>query len=193
MANTIQFLTLLLLLAACQNKKGDEEPKTPNDSVNQEIIKPGDSELSTSFVWNEGIVEKTFLEYLPSIAGNRVLNRSPQSPDGKGYKIVLGDLNGDGLTDAVVAYSLEATLDDTGGGGNAIGEISGLLAYINTSKDIILADHSRAFAMSSLTKITDGTIILEGLIHGENDPRCCPSIKTTTRVVLKDNKLTETN
>ena len=194
MAKTFHLLPLLLLLfAACQNNKGNEEPITPNDSDNTENIQPGEAAVSTNFVWNEGIVEKTFLDFLPSIAGNRVLNKSPESPGGKGYKIVLGDLNGDGLTDAVVDYSLEATSEDTGGGGNAIGEISGLIAYTNTGKNIILADHTRAFGMNRLARIDNGIIILEGLTHGENDPRCCPSIKTTTRVVLKDKKLTETN
>ena len=194
MAKTFQLLPLLLVLfVACQNNKSNEESKTSNNSVNRENIPPGDDVLSTNFVLNEGIVEKTFLEYLPSIAGNRVLSQSPESPGGKGYKIVLGDLNGDGLTDAVVDYSLEATSEDTGGGGNAIGEISGLVAYTNTGKNIILADHTRAFGMNRLARIDNGIIILEGLTHGENDPRCCPSIKTTTRVVLKDKKLTERN
>lgn len=144
-----------------------------------------------AFILNEEVVRKAFLEYLPDISDGRSLNKYSLDTDDKGYKILIGDLNGDNLPDGVVDYSLEPTLEDNGGGGNAVAEIPGLIAFVNTGRGIIIADHSESFSLTSLKKINNGVIILEGLAYASDDPRCCPSIKTTTKVVLRNNKLIE--
>jgi hypothetical protein len=144
-----------------------------------------------AFILNEEVVRKAFLEYLPDISDGRSLNKYSSGTNDKGYKILLGDLNGDNLPDGVVDYSLEPTLEDNGGGGNAIAEIPGLIAFVNTGRGIIIADHSESFPLSTLKKINNGVIILEGLAYANDDPRCCPSIKTSIKAVLRNNKLIE--
>ena len=129
------------------------------------------------------------MKYASSISGGRALSTTV---------IKLGDLNGDNLTDAVVDYGFFPTYDDNGGGGNAVSEWPGLVAFVNTGQTLIIADHSERFggnfgARNELTRITDGIIFLEGLDYDDADPRCCPSIKTTTKIVLRNNKLVKIN
>ena len=132
-------------------------------------------------------LEKTFLEYLPDISGGRKLNN---------YIIEFGDLNGDGLIDSVVDYSLEPTWEDNGGGGNAISEISGIIIFINSGNAFTIADHSDEFggnfgSRNELKRIDNGVIFLEGLDYTEDDPRCCPTMMTTTKLILSNNKITK--
>lgn len=132
-------------------------------------------------------VKNTFLEYLPNISGGRKLNN---------FIIELGDLNGDGSTDGVVDYSLEPTWEDNGGGGNAISEISGIIIFVNSGNAFTIADHSDEFggnfgSRNELKRINNGVIFLEGLDYKEEDPRCCPSLMTTTKLILRNNKITE--
>lgn len=132
-------------------------------------------------------VKNRFLEYLPNISGGRKLNN---------FIIELGDLNGDGSTDGVVDYSLEPTWEDNGGGGNAISEISGIIIFVNSGNAFTIADHSDEFggnfgSRNELKRINNGVIFLEGLDYKEEDPRCCPSLMTTTKLILRNNKITE--
>lgn len=132
-------------------------------------------------------VKNTFLEYLPNISVGRKLNN---------FIIELGDLNGDGSTDGVVDYSLEPTWEDNGGGGNAISEISGIIIFVNSGNAFTIADHSDEFggnfgSRNELKRINNGVIFLEGLDYKEEDPRCCPSLMTTTKLILRNNKITE--
>lgn len=132
-------------------------------------------------------LEKTFLEYLPDISGGRKLNN---------FIIKFGDLNGDGLIDSVVDYSLEPTWEDNGGGGNAISEISGIIIFVNSGNAFTIADHSDEFggnfgSRNELKRIDNGVIFLEGLDYTEDDPRCCPTMMTTTKLILSNNKITK--
>ena len=132
-------------------------------------------------------LEKTFLEYLPDISGGRKLNN---------FIIKFGDLNGDGLIDSVVDYSLEPTWEDNGGGGNAISEISGIIIFVNSGNAFTLADHSDEFggnfgSRNELKRINNGVIFLEGLEYTDDDPRCCPTMMTTTKLILSNNKITK--
>lgn len=150
---------------------------------------------SQRFTITKAIVKKAFLEYLPDISDGKKLNSYFETKDGTGFKIVIGDLNGDGLNDAVVDYSLDPANE---GDGHAISEISGLVTFINSGKALVITDHSANFggnfgSRNDLKKINNGVIILEGKDYSENDPRCCPSVKTTTELVLRDGKLTKLN
>jgi hypothetical protein len=132
-------------------------------------------------------LEKTFLEYLPDISGGRKLNN---------FIIKFGDLNGDGLIDSVVDYSLEPTWEDNGGGGNAISEISGIIIFVNSGNAFTIADHSDEFggnfgSRNELKRIDNGVIFLEGLDYTDDDPRCCPTMMTTTKLILSNNKITK--
>ncbi|WP_299825996.1 serine/threonine-protein kinase [uncultured Pontibacter sp.] len=141
------------------------------------------------FVVGKSVVEKAFLQYLPDISGGRNLLEL-EAYEGKKYKILVGDLNGDGLQDGIVDYSLEPTFEDTGGG-NAIGALPGLVAFINTGNKLTIADHSEEFNyMYKISKINNGVIFLEGFEYAEDDARCCPSIEVTKKLVLRNDKLT---
>lgn len=79
---------------------------------------------------------------------------------------------------------------------DAVGELPGLIAFTNTGENLTIADHSENFAgnfgsRNELKSINNGVIFLEGHEYADDDPRCCPSIKTKTKIVLRDNKLIE--
>lgn len=191
-------LLLTIIFFACQNsdkekqlaEKEKELLQKENELLKKELGKRDTSMTVTKteekqFKVDQALVKSAFMKYLPNISGGRKLSTSI---------IKLGDLNGDNLVDAVVDYGLEPTYDDNGGGGNAIGEIPGLVAFINTGQALTIADHSEEFggnfgSRNELKKINNGVIFLEGLEYSDDDPRCCPSIKTTTKVVLRNNKL----
>ncbi|MCX6313593.1 MAG: hypothetical protein NTX08_02515 [Sphingobacteriales bacterium] len=182
-------LTFGLLLNSClSNKK--EQQLGENEGVKKELGKTDTTNVASKkateiYLVDKSEVKKLFLQYLPKISGGRKLNAADKWD---GYEITLADINGDNLVDAVVYYSLEPTMDDAGGG-NAILYLPGLVAYINTGKNLIMADHTDDFYAEGLTKIINGVIFLEGHDYANDDPRCCPSIKTTMKFVLKNNKL----
>ena len=198
MKTIILLILFSLSLIACNqnlksNDKSAPDSKKENGlSVAEDGIKKSNSVVKASndsiktYTIDKKLVKKIFLQFLPSISGGRKLNVADQWD---GYEITLADINGDNLIDAVVYYSLEPTMDDAGGG-NAILYLPGLVAYINTGKNLIMADHTDDFYAEGLTKIMNGVIFLEGHDYAIDDPRCCPSIKTTIKFVLKNNKLT---
>jgi len=208
-AHLLIILVIVFCLAACQNndkekrlaEKENELLQKENDLLKKELGKTttdssANTALAENFTVDKDMVRKAFLQYLPGISGGRKLNTYFKTADGKGYKIVLGDLNGDKLVDAVVDYGLEPTYEDNGGGGNAISEIPGLVVFLNTGKALTIADHSDGFggnfgSRNEINKINNGVIFLQGLDYADGDPRCCPSLKITTRLVLRNNKLTE--
>ena len=188
----ILVFTFAFFLASCHsNKKEQQLAEKESEGVKKEVGKT-DTINNTSkkateiYIVDESEVKKLFLQYLPKISGGRKLNVADKWD---GYEIALGDINGDNLIDAIVYYSLEPTMDDAGGG-NAILYLPGLVAYINTGKNLIMADHTDDFYAEGLTKIMNGVIFLAGHDYANDDPRCCPSIKTTIKFALKNNKLT---
>jgi hypothetical protein len=200
------FLLIGLFLGSCQStnkeqqlsEKENELLRRENELLkkekgNRDSLNNEQTENSKTFVIDKKIVRDAFLKYLPDIADGRKLNSFWKTDDGNGYKILIGDLNGDNLFDGIVSYSLEPTLDDNGGGGNAISEIPGIVVFLNTGKNITIADHTEDFggARNELKKISNGVIILEGLDYADDDARCCPTLKTQTKIVLRNNKLTE--
>lgn len=198
MKTIILLIVFSLSLIACNQNPKSNDKSTPDSkkenglSVAEEGIKRQNSVANASndsiktYAIDKELVKKTFLQFLPSISGGRKLNAADKWD---GYEITLADINGDNLIDAVVYYSLEPTMDDAGGG-NAILYLPGLVAYINTGKNLIMADHTDDFYAEGLTKIINGVIFLEGHDYANDDPRCCPSIKTTTKIILRNNKLT---
>jgi hypothetical protein len=193
-------LTLISFFFACQNlskeqqlaEKEKELLQKENDLLKKIIDKEGNNSDKTNietsvFMVNPKDVKKSFLEYLPNISGGRMLSKSV---------IKIGDLNGDGLIDGVVDYGLEPTWEDNGGGGNAISEISGIIVFVNSGKALTVADHSEEYggnfgSRNELKEISNGVIFLEGLEYADDDARCCPTLNTTTKLVLRNNKITK--
>jgi hypothetical protein len=195
---TAFFLLMIFTIFACQTsdneklhaQKEKELLQKENELLKKELGRIDNSMNSNKlgenqFSVDEALVKSTFMKYLPKISGGRELFSS---------NIKLGDLNGDNLIDGVVDYGLEPTWEDNGGGGNAIGVIPGLIAFINTGHTLKIDDHSGEFARNfgpgnQLKKISKGVIYLEGLEYDDDDPRCCPSITTSIKIILRNNKL----
>jgi hypothetical protein len=187
-------LTRLLMLSKREKYEAKEKEllQKENDLLKKIIGKEGNNSDKTNietsvFMVNPKDVKKSFLEYLPNISGGRMLSKSV---------IKIGDLNGDGLIDGVVDYGLEPTWEDNGGGGNAISEISGIIVFVNSGKALTVADHSEEYggnfgSRNELKEISNGVIFLEGLEYADDDARCCPTLNTTTKLVLRNNKITK--
>lgn len=195
---TAYFLLLTITFGGCQTsdkekqlaQKEKELLQKENELLKKELGKSDNSMNSNivgekQFTVDEALVKSTFMKYLPKISGERELFSS---------MIKLGDINGDNLIDGVVVYGLEPTYEDNGGGGNAIGVIPGLVAFINTGQALTIDDHSGEFGRNfgpgnQLKKISKGVIFLEGQEYSDEDPRCCPSITTSIKIVLKNSRL----
>lgn len=82
--------------------------------------------------------------------------------------VAFGDLNGDGIEDAAIL------LVENGGG---TGEFESLVAVLNTgggpsqAGQVQLGDRVQIKSI----KIDSGTIALDSMVQGPNDPMCCPS------------------
>jgi hypothetical protein len=193
-------LAFISLFFACQNsteeqqlsEKEKELLERENELLKKELEKTDtisdQTKMETSaFLVDQSVVKKTFLEYLPNISGGRKLSYSV---------IKIGDLNGDGLIDGVVDYGLEPTWEDNGGGGNAISEFPGIIAFVNSGQALTVADHTEELegvfgSRNELIKISNGVIFLEVYEHTYDDARCCPSLMTLTKLVLRNNKITK--
>jgi hypothetical protein len=133
------------------------------------------------FSVNEKIVNNALMDYLKkkNITNNedKVFQTS---------QVEIGDLNYDRKPDAVVRYVLGLKM------GNAITG-SGIVVFLNTGNSLSFATDYQDKPDAILKSITNGIIFLEVLIYGPDDPRCCPSIKSKTGLMLVNNKLTEIN
>ncbi len=94
----------------------------------------------------------------------------------------IGDLNGDGIADAAVIL-----VANTGGSGSfeflaAMVQGKGVLENVDT---ISLGDR---VIIESLA-IQDGSINLQMVTHGPQDPMCCPSLKTSATYLLVNGRL----
>lgn len=139
---------------------------------------------------DEAILKKKHLQYL-----------APRL-DGRTAKITIlfGDLNGDGITDALIDYCIEATEEDRdAGGGNALMFLQcmeeGFAVYIKSGNEYILkADKGKdyfsddGFAYNA-DKIENGKILCSNISYADDDPRCCPSLKRTIYLVFQNNKI----
>jgi hypothetical protein len=195
---TAYLMTLTIIFFACQTsdkekqlaEKEKELLQKENELLKIELgrrdnLMNSNTTNEKQFVVDKALVKSDFLKYLPKISGGRALFTS---------MIEIGDINGDNLIDGVVIYGLEPTYEDNGGGGNAIGMIPGLIAFINTGQALTIIDCSEDYgrnfgAGNQLKKITKGVIYLEGLEYKEDDPHCCPSLETSTKIILRNRKL----
>jgi hypothetical protein len=95
-----------------------------------------------------------------------------------------GDLNGDGLGDAV------AILTSNYGGSGSFYELTALVnqgAAMEQANSVELGDRVEIKGL----KVEAGAVVVDMLAHGPDDPMCCPTMKTTRRFRLKDGLLTE--
>jgi hypothetical protein len=172
--------TLAVISFSCQkSSQKQQENNTINESGS------ANEEHSTFWV-DEAVVKNAFMDYLPNISDGRELNTCI---------IKTGDVNGDNLIDGVVDYGLlPSNEEDNYYPTHGLDEITGLVVFVNSGNALqVVANtddfHNSFGARNELKNISNGVIILEGLDYHEDDPRCCPSIKTRYKLVLKDNQL----
>lgn len=103
--------------------------------------------------------------------------------------IKMADLNGDGLQDAVADCSYPPTMEESGGGGNAIGEIPILVILINNGRDLEV-ETTDFYANGQLQAVRNGGImVIRKDEYKSDDPRCCPSIPTTVNIKYSNRNL----
>ncbi len=101
-------------------------------------------------------------------------------------QIAIKDLNGDGVEDAAVLVG-----ENFGGSGTFVS----LVVFLSQNGQpeqfaaILIDDRPK---ITSLT-IEDGQIVLEALVHGVDDPMCCPTFPITRTYGLGTNGLVLTN
>lgn len=100
--------------------------------------------------------------------------------------ISIGDLTGDGIDEAAVVV-----FENYGGTGN----FGSLAIYTNVNgKPVFLTSTSidDRPKINSLT-IENGEVYLDAIVHGLQDPGCCPALPTTRRYALVNSQLLLTN
>jgi hypothetical protein len=134
------------------------------------------------------------------------LNYLSTRRDGRTVKmeILFGDLNSDGVKDAFIDWCIEANdADRNVGGGNALMSLAcieeGFSVYINTGNNYVLSAENGKDKFTegepncTVDSIENGKIICSILSYTDSDPRCCPSMKKTFYLVLKNNILVKEN
>ena len=164
-----------------------------NQASETKLSNQQSSDHKRHFSPTEEDVHKAVQAYFPEFSEGLELNPNVESMNGRGYKFLLTDLNGDTLTDAIVDYSLLPNAEMNGGGGNAIGEISGLIYFENSGEQLIVSDHTQEFpgnfgSRNELQKIENGIIFLKKYEYAEEDGRCCPSISYLTELEIVEGK-----
>jgi len=93
-------------------------------------------------------------------------------PDAR--KVVTGDLNGDGVAETVVLYTIEGQ----DGGNN---HIQYLAVFTRANRQLVHLTHTPVGGKTSrgveLDSITSGLINLTTMSFAKNDPACCPTLK----------------
>ncbi len=112
----------------------------------------------------------------PGSASEIVVTLSPLS--------ILGDLNGDGITDGAAILTV-----DMGGSGTfyylaAVVDQNGVPVNVDT---VLLGDRVQIQSVA----IKDGVITVDMLTAGPNDPLCCPTQEVTVSYKLEGDKLVE--
>ncbi|MCB0212402.1 MAG: WG repeat-containing protein [Anaerolineae bacterium] len=98
--------------------------------------------------------------------------------------IAYGDLNGDGLDDAVVVL-----VTDPGGSGTFF-DIAAVLNDKGQPQPVASKTLGDRIEIKSIT-IDSGEISVDMVSHGPQDPQCCPSLETTRTFTLQADKLVQ--
>jgi len=103
-------------------------------------------------------------------------------------KVVAGDLNGDGIPETVVLYTIESQ----GGSNNYI---QYLAVFARRGGHLVAIAHTPVGGKSrrsvELSSVDNQRVNLQTLSYAPKDASCCPSIKGTTSYVLLGQRLSE--
>ena len=134
-----------------------------------------------TFTVTKNSANKALMSYLEN---NNISNEKDKVFQTSQLKI--GDLNNDKKPDAVVRYILGPKK------GNVVTG-SGIVVFINTGDSLKFVTNYQEEPNAVLKSIVNGIIFIEKLMYAQDDPRCCPSIKSKSGLMLIDNKLSEIN
>ena len=123
---------------------------------------------------------------------NSFIARQARRERGEEYedarKVMAGDLNGDGVPETVVLYTIESQ----GGSNNYI---QYLAVFARRGGHLVAVTHTAVGGKSrrsvDLSSVNNRRVNLETLLYAPKDASCCPSLKATTSYVLRGGKLRE--
>lgn len=99
-----------------------------------------------------------------------------------GRKVIETDFNRDGSPDAAVLYTIEGA-----GGGNA--SVKTLQLFLGNQGSYVAEGSTIVDGASDITLGGDGSVLVHSLMHGPDDPDCCPSIRSSVRYRVEGNQL----
>lgn len=103
-------------------------------------------------------------------------------------KLIIGDLNHDGVPDTAVLFTIE-------GQNGTNNYVQYLAVFLRRNGRLVYAAHAPVGGKTrrsiELTSIRDNVILLDTTAYAKRDPSCCPTIKGRTRYALVGSKLTE--
>lgn len=100
----------------------------------------------------------------------------------EGRKIIETDLNRDGARDAAVLYAIEGA-----GAGNAV--VQTLQLFFGSQSSYLAQGSTNVEGVTDITLGGDGSILVHSLVHGPDDPDCCPSRMSSLRYRVEGNQL----
>ena len=191
------FLLSFILISGCSSQKISVDTPSPAPAITLQPDVPTDTvtvPTPTQAPANLTIEKLKNLEYqLNSVDTHPIVkleNGAFKSTDGTTVnlldQIALKDLNGDGLDDAAVLIG-----ENFGGTGTFVS----LIVFLNQngeplqSSGVLIDDRPKVNSI----KIEDGQIILDAVIHGFDDPMCCPNQPVTRTYRLGNNGLVMTS
>ena len=102
--------------------------------------------------------------------------------------VVVADLNGDGVPDTTVLYTIE-------GQNRSNNYVQYLAVFLGSKAGLVPAAHTAVGGKNSrsveLKTVHGSTIHLATMDYAPNDPSCCPSVKGETAFVLTGGTLKE--
>jgi hypothetical protein len=106
------------------------------------------------------------------ISNQATREHGEEYPDAR--KVVSGDLNGDGVAETVVLYTIE-------GQNGTNNHIQYLAVFKRTDGKLVYVTHtsvgSKSYRDAELDSISNGLINLTTMGFAKNDPACCPTRK----------------
>ena len=191
----LPLLALALAIAACQSQPAAPAPATsaappatdtalPAVPTDTTVPVPAAPTSLTVDMLRNGTYHAPAFDHTVTLVNGAYSNGSSTDP----YSVQMldlvafGDLNGDGVGDAAIL------LVENGGG---TGQFESVIVVLDSggaatqAGEAQLGDRAQIKSMN----IASGTLALDMLVQGPNDPMCCPSLPETQSYRLAANKL----